>query len=346
MANSGVIAPLAGIAVVACALLGQSVGLADGGVQVNGQGPVAGSRPGLPSPGQQLAAHPVELTDVAPPEAAQEGAQGGWRLDRAAQSAGRPPGAQHIGVVNTVAPSQRRRHQRHHLVARVRPPRGIAQVEALPDEFGQAEVPRQGGRKEQPGIGHQAAVVEGDLDPVGVVAWQHLLGAPFPGSVFATKPLSQKHRSTFLPLQDANPTPSFGGFGLRGAQDAVVWNGPVRSAMASGSFRITSSKAPSFQMRPFQMRVTVSSARPRAFGTRPLSASSRSTSETIRQPETSVPLGGTPTMRRISIVTWIWRLRRRVANMTGRWEGARFLAGRPRPPPAPCLHLRSWRGMA
>ena len=62
-----VIAPLAGIAVVACALLGQSVGLADGGVQVNGQGPVAGSRPGLPGPGQQLAAHPVELTDVAPP---------------------------------------------------------------------------------------------------------------------------------------------------------------------------------------------------------------------------------------------------------------------------------------
>ena len=191
-----VIAPLAGIAVVACALLGQSVGLADGGVHVNGQGPVAGSRPGLPSPGQQLAAHPVELTDVAPPEAAQEGAQGGWRLDRAAQGAGRPPGAQHIGVVNAVAPSQRRRHQRHHLVARVRPPRGIAQVEALPDELGQAEVPRQGGRKEQPGIGHQAAVVEGDLDPVGVVAWQHLLGAPFPGSVFCYKtiiPEAQEH---------------------------------------------------------------------------------------------------------------------------------------------------------
>ena len=191
-----VVAALAGIAVVAGALLGQSVGLADGGVQVNGQGPVAGSRPGLPSPGQQLAAHPVELTDVAPPEAAQEGAQGGWRLDRAAQGAGRPPGAQHIGVVNAVAPSQRRRHQRHHLVARVRPPRGIAQVEALPDEFGQAEVPRQGGRKEQPGIGHQAAVVEGDLDPVGVVAWQHLLGAPFPGPFFCYKtiiPEAQEH---------------------------------------------------------------------------------------------------------------------------------------------------------
>ena len=29
----------------------------------------------------------------------------------------------------------------------------------------------QGGGKEQPGIGHQAAVVEGDTDAVGVVAW-------------------------------------------------------------------------------------------------------------------------------------------------------------------------------
>ena len=37
----------------------------------------------------------------------------------------------------------------------------------------------------------------------------------FRGRFFATKPLSQKHRSTFLPPQDANPTPSFGGFGLR-----------------------------------------------------------------------------------------------------------------------------------
>ena len=190
------VAPLAGIAVVACALLSQSVGLADGGVQVNGQGPVAGSRPGLPSPGQQLAAHPVELTDVAPPEAAQEGAQGGWRLDRAAQGAGRPPGAQHIGVVNAVAPSQRGSDQRQHLVPSVRPSRRSAEVKVMVDEFPQAEVPRQGGRKEQPGIGHQAAVVEGDLDPVGVVAWQHLLGAPFPGPVFCYKTIisdSEEH---------------------------------------------------------------------------------------------------------------------------------------------------------
>ena len=29
------------------------------------------------------------------------------------------------------------------------------------------------------------------------------------------KQTRNKHRSTFLPLQDADPTPSFGGFGLR-----------------------------------------------------------------------------------------------------------------------------------
>ena len=34
----------------------------------------------------------------------------------------------------------------------------------------QAQAPGQGGRKDQPGIGHQAVVVEGDADAVGVVA--------------------------------------------------------------------------------------------------------------------------------------------------------------------------------
>ena len=53
-----------------------------------------------------------------------------------------------------------------------------AKVEMVVDQLGQAQAPGQGGRKDQPGIGHQAVVVEGDADAVGVVAWQHLLGAP------------------------------------------------------------------------------------------------------------------------------------------------------------------------
>ena len=48
------------------------------------------------------------------------------------------------------------------------------------------------------------------------------MGAPCSGVGFAgSKPLSQIHRSTLLPLQDTDPTPSFGGFGLRETLRAI-----------------------------------------------------------------------------------------------------------------------------
>ena len=91
-----VVAALASVAVVARPLLGQPVGLADGGIKINGEWCVAGSRPSGPGPGQQLPAHPIQLADVA--EAAQERPQGGGRLDHATESASRPAGAQHVGA--------------------------------------------------------------------------------------------------------------------------------------------------------------------------------------------------------------------------------------------------------
>ena len=54
---------------------------------------------------------------------------------------------------------------------RCSPGRRAAEVEVLPEELGQAKAQGEGGGKDQPGIGHQAVVVEGDLDAVGVVAW-------------------------------------------------------------------------------------------------------------------------------------------------------------------------------
>ena len=39
------------------------------------------------------------------------------------------------------------------------------------DQSGPAQAPGEGGRQEQAGIGHQAAVVEDDANTVGVVAW-------------------------------------------------------------------------------------------------------------------------------------------------------------------------------
>ena len=163
------IAPLAGVAVVAGTLLGQPVGFADGGVQVDGQGRVAGSGSSRPGPGQQLPAHPIQLADMSPSETAQERPQGRWRLDRAAQGAGCSAGAQHVGVVNAVSSGQSRSHQRHHLVAGVGSAWGATQVQVPVNQLRQAQMPAQRGWQDQPSIGHQAVVVKGDLDAVGVV---------------------------------------------------------------------------------------------------------------------------------------------------------------------------------
>ena len=57
-------------------------------------------------------------------------------------------------------------------------PGTISEVNVAVDEFPQAQVLGEGHRKEQPSIGHQAVVVEGDLNAVGVLMWQHLSGAP------------------------------------------------------------------------------------------------------------------------------------------------------------------------
>ena len=149
---------------------------------VRGPSPVP-PRPAKPGPATR--AHPVELTDVAPPEAAQEGAQGGWRLDRAAQGAGRPPGAQHIGVVNASRPQPAQTPPASSSCPQCSPApalrRGQGDGRRVPRR---PRLPRQGGRKEQPGIGHQAAVVEGDLDPVGGGCVAASTGCSFSGAVF------------------------------------------------------------------------------------------------------------------------------------------------------------------
>ena len=95
-----------------------------------------------------------------------------------------------------VGASQRGSDQRQHLVPSVRPSRRAAEVKVMVDEFPQAQVPGERGRQEQAGIGHQAMVVKEDADTVGVVTWQHLLGAPCFRAGFCSKtiiPDSEEH---------------------------------------------------------------------------------------------------------------------------------------------------------
>ena len=61
-----------------------------------------------------------------------------------------------------------------------------------------AQVLGEGHRKEQPSIGHQAVVIEGDLNAVGVLKWQHLLGAPCFWLVSCSKTIIPEAREHLL----------------------------------------------------------------------------------------------------------------------------------------------------
>ena len=84
------------------------------------------------------------------------------------------------------------------------------------NEFPQAQMPGEGGRQEQAGIGHQAMVVKEDADTVGFVLWQHLLGAPCFRAGFCSKTIIPDSEEHPLASSRAVPRPSFGGFGLIG----------------------------------------------------------------------------------------------------------------------------------
>ena len=84
------------------------------------------------------------------------------------------------------------------------------------DEFPQAQALGEGGWQQQAGIGHQAVIVEGDLDAVEGDCVVASIGCSFSGTGFLLQNHYPRFRGAPLwPLQDADPTPSFGGFGLR-----------------------------------------------------------------------------------------------------------------------------------
>jgi hypothetical protein len=67
-------------------------------------------------------------------------------------------------------------------------PGRLPEVEVRLDQLAQAEMRGERGRQEEPGVGHQAIVVEGRIEPVEAVRRSHLSGVlPF-GSVVAQQP--------------------------------------------------------------------------------------------------------------------------------------------------------------
>ncbi len=119
------VAPHAAVAELA-ALLGQPVGLADRGVDVDGHGVPAGPNTRSPGAGQRGASDLVQLADVTPGERAQEGAEGGGRPQLMAEDRLRAARPQRVSVVDALTARQRRVDERHRLVAGVGVARRLA----------------------------------------------------------------------------------------------------------------------------------------------------------------------------------------------------------------------------
>ena len=88
-----------------------------------------------------------------------------------------PPARNAAASSMALAARERRGDEGQQLVAGVRPPRRVTEVDAAVGELLQTEILGERGREEQPRIGHQAVVVEGDVYPVGVarasIEWRH-----------------------------------------------------------------------------------------------------------------------------------------------------------------------------
>ena len=161
-----VVAPHVVVGELGATLLLEPVGLADGGVDVDGHRRVARAGARRPRSGQQLARDLVELAGVAPCEAAQERPQRrGGEYGVAENGLGRPR-PQRVGVVDRVAAGQRGVDEGHRLVADVGVPGGVAQVDVLLEQLPQAHVLGERGRQHQPGVGYRVGIVEGHGDAI------------------------------------------------------------------------------------------------------------------------------------------------------------------------------------
>ena len=84
------------------------------------------------------------------------------------------------------------------------------------NQLRQAQMLGQGGWQDHPGMAYQAVIVEGDLDAVGVIRRQHLLGAPGQGQFGLSKTIIPEAKGNFLTPSNRRDAHLFGGLGLTG----------------------------------------------------------------------------------------------------------------------------------
>ena len=136
---------------------------------------MSGASPG-PAPAAQLRASNLRLTRSSwrtwpQLKLRRKTPQGGRRLHGAAEHAPGAAGAQRSGVSDAVTARERGGDEGQQLVAGVRPPRCVTEVEVGVREFTEAEPAGERGGEQQARVVHEAVVVEGAVYPVGVARW-------------------------------------------------------------------------------------------------------------------------------------------------------------------------------
>ena len=118
--------------------------------------------------GCYCAAHSIQLGGHAPTEAVQEGSQSGWRLDHAAERAGRATRAQHVGVIEAVAPARAEATSVISLSAGVDPARSIAQAGCFRTSWGRPRDRTKVAGRNSPALATSRWFVKDDADTVGI----------------------------------------------------------------------------------------------------------------------------------------------------------------------------------
>jgi hypothetical protein len=119
-----------------------------------------------PRAGERVAQDAVKLADMPEREGTQERPERRWRRNCVAEDLTGSAGAQQIAVVDAVRAQRHRRDQRHHLRARIRRARPVAEVDCLINECLDPEPISKRRDQHDPRVGDRSLIVE--LDPNAV----------------------------------------------------------------------------------------------------------------------------------------------------------------------------------
>ena len=197
------------------ALLRPAEGLADEGVDVDDQSPVARSGARRPRALERLTQHAVELADMPERKRAQKRPQRRGRHHTMPEHIGGPARAQQITVIDAVRAQRHRRDQRHHLRALVARADTLAKHDTRVDQRLDPQPLRERPRQDDSGVRDRPLVIERDRD-----------------AIQSDRPVNMHHEGDLL---SQAATAAIGRFSP--AQEVILRSPPDRTGCSAGGSR-------------------------------------------------------------------------------------------------------------